>query len=65
MPLEALFLLVQRRRVRDVTVDGAAAGELSIDTVRVHLAGGARSGADAVARFDEVEFELAPWRGPR
>lgn len=59
-PLEALFTLVQRRRVRDVTVDGAAAGELSIDTVRVHLAGGARSGADAVARFDEVEFELAP-----
>lgn len=59
-PLLALFALAQRRQVRTAYVDGAAVGELSIDAVRVHLAGDGQRGADAVARFDEVEFELAP-----
>lgn len=62
--LHELFTLAQQRRVRPVALDGAAVGELSIDAVRVHLAGGARRGADAVARFDEVEFELAAGAPP-
>mgnify|MGYP001223829416 CR=1 FL=1 len=59
-PLAELFTLVQRRRVRSVSRRGAPIGELSIDAVRLHLPGDVRRGADAIARFDEVEFELAP-----
>ena len=59
-PLAELFTLLQRRRVRPVSRDGAPIGELSIDAVRLHLPGDVRRGVDAIARFDEVEFELAP-----